>query len=68
MENITTKKIWDVPKYNIENYTIGDYVENVEKYEMFNKWCIKEGVLMPKLKYPAEFDDSLIGTKVMEDI
>lgn len=30
------KKSWDVPKYNIENFTLGDYVENTEKYEMFN--------------------------------
>ena len=39
-----------------------------EKYIIFNKWCASEGVIMPKLQYPATFEGGLIGTKVTEDI
>ena len=39
-----------------------------DKYAIFNKWCADEGVLMPKLQYPATFEGGLIGTKVTKDI
>ena len=32
-----------------------------DKYKQFNEWCEKEGVKMPNLKYPAFFEDGLIG-------
>jgi hypothetical protein len=35
---------------------------------MFNEWCQKEGVLMPKLHYPAYFENGLIGARCKEDI
>ena len=35
----------------------------MDKYEMFNEWCKKEGILMPKLEYPAVFENGLIGVK-----
>ena len=35
---------------------------------MFNRWCEENGVLMPKLEYPAYFDDGLIGVRCKEDI
>jgi len=30
---------------------------------MFNEWCKNEGVIMPKLEYPAIFQDDLIGVR-----
>jgi hypothetical protein len=35
---------------------------------MFNQWAISEGVIMPKLQYPAYFDGGLLGIKCTEDI
>ena len=35
---------------------------------MFFDWCQKEGVIMPKLEYPAYFENGIIGTKCKEDI
>jgi hypothetical protein len=35
---------------------------------MFNEWCLKEGVVMPKLEYPAYFDGGLLGMKCKEEI
>ena len=35
---------------------------------MFNEWCKREGVIMPKLEYPAYFEDGLVGVKVTQDI
>ena len=70
MENTPNlpQKPWKVEKYNIENFVVGDYIEKTEKYEMFNQWCVKEGILFPKLKYPATFEGGLVGTEVIEDI
>ena len=42
--------------------------DSTDKYEMFNDWCKKEGVIMPKLEYPATFEGGLIGTRCKEDI
>ena len=44
------------------------YVETADKYEMFNEWCKKEGVIMPKLEYPATFENGMIGARCTEDI
>jgi hypothetical protein len=38
------------------------------KYEIFNKWCQKEGVVMPKLEYPYKFEGGLIGMRCTDDI
>ena len=35
---------------------------------MFVDWCVKEGVVMPKLEYPAIFENGLIGIRIKEDI
>ena len=35
---------------------------------MFLDWCIKEGVIMPKLEYPAKFENGVIGVRCCEDI
>ena len=35
---------------------------------MFNEWCKNEGVIMPKLEYPAIFQDDLIGVRCTQDI
>jgi len=34
----------------------------------FKKWCAKEGVLMPKLEFPATFENGLVGMKCKETI
>ena len=39
-----------------------------DKFSIFMDWLLKEGFYMPKLQYPAYFDDGLCGTKVIEDI
>ena len=35
---------------------------------MFVDWCKNEGVVMPKLEYPAKFENGLIGIKCVENI
>ena len=35
---------------------------------MFKDWCEIEGVVMPKLQYPAYFENGLIGVKCLNDI
>ena len=39
-----------------------------DRYEHFNQWCKEEGVLMPKMEYPAIFENGLIGARVTEEI
>jgi len=51
---------------NIEFYLGVDKVE--DKFTMFNKWCKQEGVIMPKVEYPAFFEHGLLGVKVTQDI
>ena len=35
---------------------------------MFKKWCESEGVIMPKIEYPAYFENGILGLKCKEDI
>ena len=35
---------------------------------MFNEWCEREGVIMPKLEYPAYFNNGLEGIRCKEPI
>jgi hypothetical protein len=51
---------------NIEFYLGVD--EDTDKFVMFNDWCKQEGVLMPKLEYPAFFEHGLLGVRCTEDI
>ena len=52
-------------KYNIHEV----YQKNFDKrYEIFNKWCQENGVLIPKVEYPAFFDGGLLGVKAKENI
>ena len=39
-----------------------------DKYSLFNQWCEQEGVIMPKIEYPAWFQNGLLGVRVKEDI
>ena len=39
-----------------------------ERTQNFMNWCQDNGVLMPKLEYPAVFEGGLIGVKCKEDI
>ena len=52
-------------KKNISFY-LGE--EKEDKFEMFNRWCFSEGVLMPKIEFPAVFEHGLIGMKCTADI
>jgi hypothetical protein len=51
---------------------IDDFLPNKDtsdKYKMFNNWCKAEGVKMPKLEYPAYFEDGdLLGVRATKDI
>ena len=55
---------------NIEYYMNETPLEGEpDKFTMFNAWCKKEGVVMPKLQYPAYFDNGeLLGVKCLEQI
>ena len=56
-------------KKRIDYYLLQDgEVETVDKYTMFSEWCQKEGMIMPKLEYPAYFENGLEGTRCKEDI
>ena len=35
---------------------------------MFLNWCKAEGVIMPKLQYPAYFENGLVGVRCASDI
>lgn len=35
---------------------------------MFLKWCKRQGVVSPKLEYPAKFENGLLGIRCTEDI
>ena len=51
--------------------SIDDYfgfVNKEDKFTMFLKWCKDEGVIMPKLEYPAYFENGLVGVRCKEDI
>ena len=54
-------------KTNIDWFLTGK-PDEIDKYTMFNEWCAKEGVYMPKLEYPANFDGGLLGARCKEDI
>ena len=53
-----------------DNYLLKDgEVETTEKLTMFLDWCKKEGVIMPKLEYPASFEENgLVGIRCKQDI
>ena len=51
---------------NITDYVI-DEEDKRDKYAIFLEWCQKEGVINPKMEYPAHFD-GLIGARCKEDI
>ena len=54
-------------KTNIDLF-LNDKPDEIDKYTMFNEWCEKEGVYMPKLEYPADFGGGLLGARCKEDI
>ena len=49
---------------SIDQFLKGDS----DKVEAFINWCKKEGVVYPKLEYPAYFEGGLVGMRVKEDI
>ena len=65
-QNSTRPHVGIKTKPNVESYLAEP--DNTDKYELFNEWCKKEGILMPKLQYPAIFEGGLIGTKVTQEI
>jgi len=40
----------------------------VDVHQLFNDWCRKEGVLMPKCEYPVNFPDMGMGFRAKQDI
>ena len=46
----------------------GQDQEKVDKFTMFNQWTKSEGVIMPKLEYPAYFEGGLLGIKCTQDV
>ena len=52
-----------VPKNMMDFIETGD--DN--RFEVFNSWCEKEGVVMPKLNYPVWFD-GLLGIECTDEI
>ena len=38
------------------------------KYDKFLAWCYEHGVKAPKIEYPVEFENGLMGARVKEDI
>lgn len=55
---------------SVMDYLTNEQKQSLEpdKYKQFNEWCEKEGVKMPNLKYPAFFEDGLIGMECLSDI
>lgn len=44
------------------------FVETREKYAMFLEWCRVEGVVMPKVEYPVQFENGVVGVRCTQDI
>ena len=42
--------------------------EHMRKCQVFNAWCQENGVLMPKLEYPAYFEGGLVGMRAAQPI
>jgi len=42
--------------------------EQKRKCDAFNAWCHNEGVIMPKVEYPAYFEGGLVGVRALEPI
>ena len=53
---------------NIEWYMDDGIKDTTDKFQMFNEWCKEEGVIMPKLQYPAYFEGNLLGVRCTEEI
>jgi hypothetical protein len=51
---------------NIQYFVDDEYPST--KYQDFLAWCKKEGVHMPKVNFPAYFEDGLMGLQAKEDI
>lgn len=46
----------------------GKDMQEEDKFVLFNRWCQENGVICPKIEYPAQFEFGLIGAKAKEDI
>ena len=43
-------------------------MESSDLWKNFTSWCFKQGVLAPKVEFPAVFEHGLVGVKVTKDI
>ena len=43
-------------------------VEHSRKCKVFMDWCFANGVICPKLEYPAYFEGGLVGVRALEPI
>ena len=39
-----------------------------DKYAKFRKWCKENGVIGPKIEFPAVFDGGMVGVRALQDI
>ena len=53
---------------NIEYFLNDEDKDDSNKFDKFNQWCQKEGVVMPSIEYPAYFEGGLQGIKCTRDI
>ena len=63
-ENVPFVKVENKMK-SIDYYLGKEYGTDESR---FLEWCTQEGVIMPKLEYPAQFENGLIGVRCKETI
>ena len=49
-------------------YYLGHEEQADDTCTMFLKWCTSEGIITPKLEYPAHFQNGLVGVRCREEI
>ena len=43
-------------------------VDHQQRCAVFNEWCFSNGVMMPKVEYPAYFEGGLVGMQAKQPI
>ena len=64
-----TANIPVVSSKHIDFYLLKDgYTESKDIITLFKEWCTKEGVIMPKLEWPVDFGNGIVGMQCKEAI
>jgi hypothetical protein len=65
MESIATVQIQQegITLQNTESLNTQPDEQQEDKYDAFKSWIEKEGVIMPKVLFPAVFENGLVGVK-----